>query len=360
MNKIFFIKTVSKDSLEKLLSYLDFSFVTKNDFVALKTHFGEEGNTEYIKPDLFKPLIKKLFSLKTKPFFTDTNTIYVGKRANAIDHLKLAQQHNFGIEKTGVPTIIADGLKGNDYVEVNIDKKYFKKVKIASYIYYSNALVCLTHFKGHMMFGFGGTIKNLGMGCCSRQGKFLLHNSLKPTLKLDRCTKCGICVNYCPGNALTIKDELQNIYFNEQNCIGCGECIHVCPQKVFSIPWDLSYKEVQEKTVEYAYGVWKEKMTKSLFFSILDNITKDCDCMDNAAPSVLKNIGILAGYDPLSIDCASLKIVNEHYNFLTNKSKNDKLDLFKTFWPEIDYSYQLNYAKEIGLGSDEYELIEIQ
>ncbi|MFQ3675159.1 MAG: DUF362 domain-containing protein [Endomicrobiia bacterium] len=153
MQKIYFVKTVSKESLEKLLSHIDFSFVEKKDFVALKTHFGEEGNTEYIKPDLFKPLIKKLLSLKCKPFFTDTNTIYSGKRDNAIDHLRLAQQHNFGIEKTGIPLIIADGLKGNDYVEVEINKKYFKKVKVASYIYYSNSLICLTHFKGHMMFG---------------------------------------------------------------------------------------------------------------------------------------------------------------------------------------------------------------
>lgn len=363
MNKIYFIKTVSKETFEKLISNIPMNIFSKNDFVAIKTHFGEEGNTEYIKPDLFRPLIKKLYKLKTNAFFTDTNTIYSGKRSNAITHLKLAQQHSFSQEKMGVPIIIADGLKGNDYVEVEINQKYFKTVKVASYIYYSNVLICLSHFKGHMIFGFGGTIKNLGMGCTSRQGKFLLHNSLKLNLKLERCIACYICTKYCPGNALTINCELKTINFIQSNCIGCGECIHLCPKKVFSIPWDLSYKEVQEKTAEYALGVVKSKENKDsnykiLYFSILDNITKDCDCMNNPQPSKLKNIGILAGFDPVSIDYASLKIVNEYYN-RTNHN-NIKEDLFKTFWPEIDYSYQLEYAKKIGLGNDKYEIIEIK
>jgi len=207
-----------------------------------------------------------------------------------------------------------------------------------------------------MIFGFGGTIKNLGMGCAARPAKFLLHNSLKLKIKIEKCIGCGICIKYCPSDALILENK--KIKFLEEKCIGCGECIHSCPQKVFSIPWDLSFKEVQEKTVEYAYGVLKNKTDRCLFISVLDNITKDCDCMNRPAPSEIINIGILAGYDAVSIDFASLKIVNDYYN-KTNFNSSKK-DLFKTFWPEIDYSYQLEYAKKIGLGTDNYELVEIK
>ncbi len=359
-NKLYFTKDTTVLGLKKILEKIDLNFLQKKSFVAIKVHFGEEGNNTFIPSSLYRPLIDILLDKHVLPFYTDTNTIYVGKRSNAIEHLILAEEHGFGINSTKIPVVIADGLKGNDYVEVEIGLNYFKTAKIASYIYYADHLICISHFKGHMMFGFAGSIKNLGMGCAARPAKYLLHNSLKPKIKVEKCNSCGTCIKYCPVGALSLKSpkifnsqlltlnsKLSTLKFEPDKCTGCGECIHVCPQKVFSIPWDSSYKEVQEKTVEYAYAVTKSK-DKILYINILDNITKDCDCMKGQT-ALLKNVGILAGFDPVSIDFASLNIVNNFY----------KKDLFKEFWPEINYNIQLDYAERIGLGKKEYKIIEI-
>ncbi len=349
MNKVFFIKNVNAENLQKLLLNLDLGFLQEGFFVALKTHFGEDKCENYVPAELYLPLIKILKQKKTFPFFTDTNTVYVGKRANAVEHLILAHTHGFKIELLGIPVIIADGLKGNDFVEVPINLKHFKTAKIASDIYHSDILICLTHFKGHMLFGFGGAIKNLGMGCAARPAKYLLHNVLKPKVKIENCTGCNVCIKYCPTEALTIDKNKKTILFNPEKCTGCAECIHVCKQKVFSIPWDLSDKQVQERTVEYAYAVVKNKKDKCLFINFLYNITKDCDCIPKKQSVEIKDIGIVAGYDPVSVDTASLYIVNDFC----------KKDLFKTFWPKIDYNVQLDYAEKIGLGKKSYSLVEI-
>ncbi|MEN3013165.1 MAG: DUF362 domain-containing protein [Endomicrobiia bacterium] len=344
---LYFIKTANKESFKKILEKIDLGFIDKKEFVALKTHFGEKGCDTFVPSDMYRPLVDILLKKETLPFFTDTNTIYTGKRANAIEHLKLAAEHGFSLNKLGVPVVIADGLKGNDYVEVEINLKNFKKAKIASWIYYSDVIICLTHFKGHMLFGFGGTLKNLGMGCAARPGKYLLHNVLKPNLKLERCIRCGKCVVFCPAGALSLEKD-KNITLNYSRCTGCGECIHTCAYKVFSIPWDLSYKEVQERTVEYAYAAVKNK--KVLFINFLLNITKDCDCINKQQRPIIKDIGIVIGSDPVALDFASLQMVNFYYG----------KDLFKELWPEIDYLYQIDYAEKIGLGRREYKIVEVE
>ncbi len=345
-NIVYFVKSCSTSSFEKLLKKIDFNFVSQNDFVAIKTHFGEENNVTFISPEIYLPLIKLLKKKNCLAFFTDTNTIYRGKRANAVEHLLLANKHKFNIDFLNVPIIIADGLKGNDYVEVDINLNYFKKAKIASSIYYSNVLICLSHFKGHMLFGFAGTIKNLGMGCAARPGKYTLHNVLKPKLQVDKCTACGKCIKFCPTEALKIENK--KIVLDTEKCTGCGECIHVCENTVFSIPWDLSYKEVQKRTVEYAFAALKNK--KGYFFvNFLDNITKDCDCINKKQDVLAKDIGIVAGYDPVAVDFCSLNIVNNFF----------KKDIFKELWPNIDYTPQIEYAVEIGLGNKEYQFVEV-
>lgn len=343
--QVYFVRKASVENFKKILERIDFinDLINPKDFVALKTHFGEDGCNTFIPAEFYKPIVDLLLKKDALAFFTDTNTIYVGKRANAVEHFMLAKRHGFDM---GIPIIIADGIKGNDYVEVEINLRYFKKAKIASNIYYSDVLICLTHFKGHMLFGFAGSIKNLGMGCAARPGKYLLHNVLKPKFKVEKCRGCGRCVSYCPVDALSL-DNHNKIVLDPSRCTGCAECIHICLNKVFSIPWDLSYKEVQERTVEYAYAAVKNK--KSLFINFLFNITKDCDCINKNQIPAIENLGIVLGFDPVSVDYASLSIVNEYY----------KKDIFKEFWPHIDYSYQINYAQEIGLGKKEYILREI-
>lgn len=349
MNNVYFIKNVSAENFEKLLETIDLNFIEQKSFVALKVHFGEENSDTFIQPSLYKPLIKILLKKKTLPFFTDTNTIYTGKRANAIEHLKLASQHGFNISSLQVPIIIADGIKGNDLVEVEINLKHFKTAKIASNIYNADVIILLTHFKGHMLFGFAGSIKNLGMGCAARPAKYLLHNVLKPKVKNEKCIFCKKCILYCPMNAIVLNEKKKEVYLNIELCVGCGECIHICSQKVFSIPWDLSYKEVQERTVEYAYAVLKNKKNKVLFINFLMNLTKDCDCIPKKQNPLVENIGIVAGYDPVAVDFCSLNIVNQFLN----------KDIFTEFWQNIDYTVQIDYAEKVLLGKKEYNLVEV-
>ncbi len=175
------------------------------------------------------------------------------------------------------------------------------------------------------------------MGCTARPGKYLLHNVLKPKFEVKRCIGCGKCVGYCPTGALKISSTDKVVIFEIEKCTGCAECVHVCDKKVFSIPWDLSYKEVQERTVEYAYAVLKNKIDRVLFINFLSNITKDCDCINKTQKPAIEDIGILAGYDPVAVDYASFEIVKKYYG----------KDLFKEFWHNIDYPPQIEYAQEI-------------
>lgn len=316
----------------------------KNHYIAIKMHFGERGNDGYIKPEFVRPFIKAIKQKKAKPFLTDTNTIYHGPRNNAVGHLEVAAEHGFSLAKLQTPIIISDGLRGNEYKEVQIDCKHFPSVKIGRAIYEADAMIALSHFKGHLLAGFGGAIKNLGMGCGSRIGKFAMHSSVAPTVAADNCTACGKCILQCAHGALTFKDKM--ISLDKKKCVGCGECAVVCKFGALSIEWDDNAANVQERTVEYAFGAVKDKP----FFCVnfLNHITPNCDCISKKETPLLDDIGILASSCPVAIDQASIDIVIKNGG-----------DVFKKTYPNIDWNVQLEYSEKIGLGKREYELITI-
>ncbi|MGA2090787.1 MAG: DUF362 domain-containing protein [Endomicrobiales bacterium] len=318
--------------------------ISSNEFVALKIHFGEQGNDGYIKPELIKPVIEDVKQKTAYPFLTDANTIYVGQRADAYHHLIVADSHGFNLTNCGCPVIIADGLRGNSSVPVPVNLKHLKTVHIANAIFYADSLIFLNHFKGHEISGFGGALKNIGMGCGSRAGKYAMHDTLKPSVNLDACIGCGQCVKWCATGALELKEK--KISFKGKNCVGCGECILSCRQNVFNIPWDSTTSAVQEKIVEYAYGVTRNKSHYSINY--LNNITQYCDCYPVTGKPLMDDIGIMASSDPVALDQASADIVNARYGG----------DFWRHLFPEIDWTVQLSYAEELGLGSRKYELIE--
>jgi len=319
-----------------------FSQLKNHDYAAIKIHFGEEGNKGFIKPEFARAIAKKIKAKDAFPFLSDANTIYVGERADAYHHLIVAAKHGFTIEKCSCPIIIADGLRGNSGVDVEVNLNHFKSVSIANTIYYSDFILLMSHFKGHEVSGFGGALKNAGMGCATRAGKYAMHDKLKPKINGSACIKCGACIKWCSAGALSIKDDM--ILLNENKCVGCGECILTCSRKVFRIPWDEHASATQEKFVEYASGTLKNK--NYFCFNFLNFITKHCDCFKSDGSPLLRDIGVLASNDPVALDQASVDMANEIYGG----------DFCKSIHPAIDANVQLEYAEKIGLGTRDYQL----
>ncbi len=328
--------------------------IKENDFTAIKLTFGEKGNLGHVKAEEVKPIVEIIKVLGAYPFVTDANTIYVGERADAIHHLQVANEHGFKEDFLGCPVLIADGLRGNSYVEVDVNLKHFKKVKIANALHYADSIVFVTHFKGHEVTGFGGTLKNMGMGCGARAGKYEMHHSIIPEVIVEKCNGCGLCIKWCPSGALLFQPSHQStnppihqftIRLDSTKCTGCGECILTCRQGAIKLPWGDPVKTCQEKIVEYACGAVKNKS----FFCVnfLQHITKYCDCYGRKEEPLLPDIGILVSPDPVAIDQASADLVNKKFGS----------DFFRHIFPEIDWTIQLDYAEKIGLGSRKYELI---
>ena len=344
--------------LRRLLEQAGFpGFICQNDLVAIKLHFGEKGTTAFIQPHYVSFIVEEVKGRKGLPFLTDTNVLYRGARDNSVDHLHTAFAHGFSPLVVGAPVIISGGLRGNTSVEVEIEKKHFRAVKLASEIEDFDRLICLTHFTAHLATGLGGAIKNLGMGLAAKSGKLAMHSTVIPFINNKKCTGCEICLKYCPAEAIRIKEKLALI--DATCCAGCGECVATCPNGAIDIRWNESTKNLQEKVCEYAYGVMKRKQP-ILFLTFLMNITPGCDCMGFSDAHIVPDIGILASYDPVAIDQASVDLINRQQGIPGTRLK-EKLgqgeDKLRAVYPNIDWTVQLRYGEEIGLGSRDYELI---
>ena len=321
--------------------------INKSDLVAVKMHFGEKGNITHITPKFVRPLVKAVTKIGAKPFLTDTTVLYKSERSNAVSHLRLAHEHGFTINKVGAPVIIADGLIGNAEEEVAIQGELFNSVSLAREVLRANALIVVTHVTGHVACGLGGTIKNLGMGLASRKGKMRQHSAMKPEVIETKCTACGLCIKWCPENAIEMRGDVAFII--SEKCIGCGECLTVCRYDAISYNWQVSNEDLQKKTAEHALGVVLGREDKCLFFNFLITMTKDCDCFGTKMTPMMNDIGVLASADPVTIDKAALDLI---------ESRNRK-SLREMAYSNIDETFQLTHGVKIGLGRMEYELHEI-
>ncbi len=349
MSQVFFLPIKETKKLAELALTAGLAKILRpDDFVAVKLHFGEAGNIGFIKPPLVKPVVELIKKQKAVPFLTDASTIYKGQRSDAVNHSLIAAEHGFNLENCGAPVVIADGLRGNSFIPVEIKQKHFQEVKIAHDIHYADSIVCLSHFKGHELSGFGGALKNLGMGCGAKSGKYEMHNNVLPVVDQDKCEGCAACTRWCPAEAIDLASGKAVI--NPEICIGCADCILSCPYHAVSIKWNESFTNVQEKIVEYAAGVLTSKKNKSFYLNYINFITPQCDCYPtgNAKP-LIKDIGITASLDPVSIDQASVDLVN----------KEAGRDLFREVYPNINWADQLGYAEKLGLGERKYELVKM-
>jgi hypothetical protein len=330
-------------------------FIKEGDLVAIKVHFGERGNTAYLRPIYARCVVEKIKEAGGKPFLVDTNTLYVGTRGNACDHLITAIQNGFDYAVTGAPLIIGDGLTGKDYVTVAIDGEYLKEAKIASAIYHADALIALTHFKGHELTGFGGAIKNVGMGSGSRSAKQVMHSDVLPEIVMEKCNGCGKCIEWCPAQAIRVASSAQ---IDQERCLGCGECTVTCPVQAIEISWKTEPDIAQKKIAEYAAAVVINKPKKVGFMNFLLDITPDCDCWGWSDVSIVADIGVVASTDIVAVDQASLELLNKEAFEGKNRPREVGLDLLRQI-TGIDGTVQLAHAERLGLGSRKYQLIKI-
>lgn len=336
----------------------------KNKYVAIKIHFGEPGNLAYLRPNYSKVIVDLVKELGGKPFLTDCNTLYVGGRKNALDHLDAAYENGFSPFSTGCHVIIADGLKGTDEIYVDIDQEYVKTAKIGRAVMDADIIISLNHFKGHECTGFGGAIKNVGMGCGSRAGKMEMHSSGKPLVLAEKCKKCKQCIKICAHGAISY-DENGIANIDHTKCVGCGRCIGICNFDAVTSPDDESADILNKKMAEYAYAVVKDK--PQFHISLICDVSPNCDChAENDAP-IIPNIGMLASFDMVALDKACADLANTQKPFensnlgeqIIKHNIQDK-DNFHINHPDTNWKSQIEHGEKIGLGNSEYELIEMK
>lgn len=333
----------------------------KDKYVAVKIHFGEYGNMAYLRPNYAAVVIRIIQELGGKPFLTDSNTLYTGSRSNAVDHLRTAMVNGFNRIAVGCDAIIADGLLGKDERIVDIGGKYCPEPKIGSAIAQADVVVSLTHFKGHEQSGFGGSLKNLGMGSGSVAGKADMHATAQPRIVSGNCIACGACVDNCAHDAISIESGVAAIDY--EKCVGCGQCIAMCSSEA-AVPGSVESSEILNyKIAEYAKAVLNGK--PNFHVSFIMNVSPECDCWAHNDAAVVPDIGMAASFDPVALDQACADLVNaapslKTSNMLTDKDKDcHDHDKFHILHPDTNWQAGLRYAEEIGLGSREYELIEI-
>ena len=354
--------TISK--IGKLFDVAGFSdLIGKEALTAIKVHFGEKGNDSYINPVFVRTVVDKVKRAGGLPFVTDSNTLYSGSRHNAVNHLQTALEHGFSYATVNAPLVIADGLRGKSFCPVFIEGKHFTTVKIADAIIEARAMIVMSHFKGHELSGFGGAIKNLAMGCAPSQGKCEQHAS-RFSVNKKQCIACGTCIDHCPQGAIFWEEDENRkcVSIDKERCIGCGDCLTVCASKAMEIDWRTEIGPFCERMAEYALGAVSGKTNHVGYFNFLMNITPDCDCVGWSDAPIVPDIGIAASTDPVALDMASYDLVNSQSgcaHSLLNTNLKPGQDKFKGVWSYTRGEIQLSHAEAIGLGTTQYDLVEI-
>ena len=301
--------------------------------VGIKIHFGEKDNDTHVSAKHLSD-VTKFFK---KPVFVECNVLYRGNRLRKEDHIKQAHNHGFDF----IEIDILDGEMGEDYIEIEIDTKNTQQAKIGRGIKNYDNLISISHFKGHIVAGFGGALKNVGMGLGSRGGKLDMHAGVSPQIDTVNCIACGSCAEQCPADAITVEDYA---VIDQEICIGCAQCIAVCPEGVIKIPWgNRPANEFLEKIAEYTLACVQNK--NWWYINFLTDITMKCDCVGTKQQPFMEDIGILFSKNPIAIDKASMDLVIE---------RNGGVDPFRGH--NKNSNYILKYGEEIGLGSIKYEL----
>lgn len=365
-SKVYFtnMHTTLKENLQqKLTRLIKTAGIGRIDFdrkfTAIKIHFGEPGNLAYLRPNYAKTVADIVRESGGKPFLTDCNTLYVGGRKNALDHLDSAYVNGFSPFSTGCHVIIADGLKGTDEALIPVEGgEYVKEAKIGRAIMDADVFISLTHFKGHELTGFGGTLKNIGMGCGSRAGKMEMHSSGKPHISHSKCIGCGTCAKNCAHSAITLTDRKATI--DHSKCVGCGMCIGVCPMDAVKPASDESNEILNRKIAEYSAAVLRDR--PHFHISLVIDVSPYCDCHRENDIPIVPDVGMFASFDPVALDVACADAVNRQpavEGSILAQNGHSHHDHFTDVSPDTDWKSAVDHAVKLNLGSREYELITI-
>lgn len=336
-------------------------------FVAVKMHFGELGNLSFLRPNYARAIVDVVKELGGVPFLTDCNTLYPGSRKNAIEHLYCAWENGFTPMTVGCPVIIGDGLKGTDDIEVPVEGgEYIDKAMIGRAVMDADVFISLSHFKGHETTGFGGAIKNIGMGCGSRAGKKAQHMNGQPEIDHELCRGCRACLRECANDGLSFDESTRKMSINTQNCVGCGRCIGACNFDAIAFANYAATKDLNCRMAEYTKAVIQNR--PNFHVSLIVDVSPNCDChAENDAP-ILPNIGMFASFDPLALDqaCvdACLKATPLPNSQLAEAMEKedfcDHHDHFENTTPNSEYKTCLAHAEKIGLGTRDYEIVVVK
>ena len=336
-------------------------------FVAVKMHFGELGNLSFLRPNYARAIVDVVKELGGVPFLTDCNTLYPGSRKNAIEHLYCAWENGFTPMTVGCPVIIGDGLKGTDDIEVPVEGgEYIDKAMIGRAVMDADIFISLSHFKGHETTGFGGAIKNIGMGCGSRAGKKAQHMNGQPEIDHELCRGCRACLRECANDGLSFDESTRKMSINTQNCVGCGRCIGACNFDAIAFANYAATKDLNCRMAEYTKAVIQNR--PNFHVSLIVDVSPNCDChAENDAP-ILPNIGMFASFDPLALDQACVDACLKATPLPTSQLAEamekedfcDHHDHFENTTPNSEYKTCLAHAEKIGLGTRDYEIVVVK
>jgi hypothetical protein len=336
------------------------SAIAEKDLVAVKLHFGEAGNTGFVHPIYVREIVRRIKLAGGKPFLTDANTLYSGQRANAVDHLECAIHNGFSYATVEAPLVIADGLDGRDAVDVPVDGRHFESVRLGAAAVHADAMVVVTHVKGHEATGFGGALKNVGMGLGCRSAKQRMHADFRPEVTEAMCTACGRCVRWCPVSAISLAPDRFAV-IDYEVCYGCGECVAACPYGAIASQWKTDANMLQEKIVEHVAGALSEKDGKVVYLSFVTAVSPDCDCWSFTDAPIVPDLGVLASTDIVAIEQAAYDLVTQAIGLAGSLGEGHGAGVDKfTAVTGVDGTRAIAYAEELGLGTREYELVVVE
>ena len=348
--------------LERLTGQAGLTGIIKSgELVAIKMHFGEKGGHAYIRPTFVRSIVDQVKDAGGKPFLTDSSTLYPGERKEAVSALTCAIENGFAYAVVNAPLIMGDGLRGHSARRVAVPGELLSEVDIGQEILEADAMIVLSHFKCHELTGFGGAIKNLAMGCSSREGKLEQHSTVAPSISQKHCTACGVCLKACAHDAIDL--DSGKAVIDEARCTGCGRCITICEPQAIRINWNEESSLVMKKMAEYSLGSVSGKTGKVLYINFITQVSPACDCYGHSDAPIVPDIGILASSDPVALDQACADLVNQAHGLPGTALQNGHepgRDKFRGVYPKIDWEVQLEHGEKMGLGRREYELVPLE